>query len=74
MNVDLCNNFKVRVSGFCSCPGLGPLIKGLALLFTAVLRDDCGPEAQEREEKRCEKQHGDQVDKSHKKGIMETVV
>lgn len=44
VNVDFCNNFKVRVFGFCSCSGLGFLIKGLVLFFIVVLRDDCGSE------------------------------
>lgn len=74
VNVGLCSYFKVRFSGFCSSLGLGPSTKKLALLLTAVVRDDCGPEAQDRENKRCDKQHGDQVNHSHNKGITETVV
>ena len=74
MNVGLCSDFKVRLSGFCSPLGLGPSTKRLALLLTAAVCEDCGPEAQDRADKRCEKQHGDQVSQSHNKGITETAV
>lgn len=64
----------VRVSGFCSSLRLGPSTKELALLLTTAVCEDGGPEAPDTEENSCGKEHGAQVDKSHKKGITETVV
>lgn len=74
VNVGLCSNFKVRLFVFCSSLRLGSSTKRLALLRIAVVRELCGPEAQDREDKRCDKHHGDQVSQSHNNGIAETAV
>lgn len=72
VNVGLCSNLKVRLSVFCSSLKLGSSTKRLGLLLIAAVRELCGPEAQDREDKRCDKQHGDQVSHSHNNGITET--
>lgn len=72
MNVGLCRNFKVRLPVFCSSLRLGSSTKRLALLLIAAVRELCSPEAQDREDKRCDKHHGDQVSQSHNNGIIET--
>lgn len=69
----LCSTLKVRVFRFCSSLALAPSTKGLALLLTAAVRDDCGPKAQDTEVKRYDQQHAKQVDQSHNEGINETV-
>lgn len=72
VNVGLCSNFMVRLFVFCSSLKLGSSTKRLGLLLIAAVRELCGPEAQDREDKRCDKQHGDQVSHSHNNGITET--
>ena len=59
---------------FCSSLRLGSSTKRLALLRIAAVHELCGPEAQDREDKRCDKHHGDQVRQSHNNGITETAV
>lgn len=65
---------NIRVSGFCSSLRLKLSIKGLALLLSAMVREDSGPEAQHTEDKKCGKYREAQVDESHSKRIIETVV
>lgn len=69
----LYSTLKVQVSGFCSSLGLGASTKGLALLLTAAVHDDCGPKAQDTEVERCDQQHGEQADQNHSEGTNETV-
>ena len=72
--MELCYEREPDCWTFCTSLSPSPTTEGLALLFTAAVCDDCGPEAQDAEDGRRGEHHGAQVDQSHKEGIVETVV